>query len=133
MADVIGFPHGPRPGDYLPCDTELSVEVELEPAHVNPLPREAIMKEGINLIAGDRHIQHGDAHLNLTNIGILQDAFTRIENMDCPIKIRAAMRMTLVKIARTQSNWTNLDNYVDGGSYLGGLAGEFAFLESEKV
>lgn len=128
MADILGFPYGDRPGDRYdatPCDVTPTECNPNEPVHRNPLPREMILGGACQLIAGDRHIQHGEARINLSNIGCLLSAFERIVNPECSFAVKSALQLALIKIARTQTGCHNIDDYVDACGYLA-LAGELA-------
>lgn len=130
-ADILGFPHGERPGDtydsgllHHPCD------VEPPPCEgngtIDVLPkwtRESFLAHAHELVTNDRDKQYGDASVNLTNMEIMLDAFERICRQDYPLAAKAAIRMALVKIARTQTGIHQRDNYIDACGYMA-LAGE---------
>lgn len=125
MAEILGFPHSGTvsvtSGAEPPCEGQNLESLE---AIQNPRwTRTDFLAEAHRLITVDRQEQYGDAHINLANMEIMLDAFDRICRPDFPIAAKAAIRMALVKIARSQTGIHCRDNYTDGAAYLA-LAGE---------
>jgi Domain of unknown function (DUF6378) len=72
-----------------------------------------ICRRAIDLIAGDRAGQNGDALAVHTNIAVLWSAFLGI-----PIAARdVALMMVLLKVARSKTGAFNIDDYVDAAGY----------------
>lgn len=78
-----------------------------------------ILDTAKNLITGDRHEQHGEAHQNFARIAAL---WSIILNTDIDAH-QVALCMAALKISRSCSNPHLDDSYVDGCGYLA-LAGE---------
>lgn len=123
MADIIGFPHGERPGDLYPSDVEPPCESNGIIITQPRWDRQSFLAEANALVTVDRHETYGDAATNLTNMEIMLDAFSRIMRNDYPLAASAALKMALVKIARTQTGIHCRDNYTDACGYMA-LAGE---------
>ncbi len=122
MADILGFPHGPRPGDaYDTMPSECNPNEVDEPAHKNPQLRERILDEAKQLVSVDRHDQHGAAEVNL---GLTGDLWTAWSGRQLSAHDVAMMNI-LQKISRILAGHHNVDNYVDIAGYAA-LAGELA-------
>ncbi len=118
MADVIGFPHGARPGD--PYDTMPS---ECNPNDgPAPLPdRIKILDQAAVLIACDRHAQYGEAK---DNLGLTAYLWSPLADKTLSAHDVAIMNC-LQKISRILMGHRHKDNYVDLAGYAA-LAGELA-------
>lgn len=114
MADILGFPHGARPGDTYTPASEVNPN-ESPPA--SPLTNpEAwnILQDAANMIEVDRHEQHGKVekcHGEISKLwswwgGWAQDSHD------------VAIQMALLKIARIKTGGYNRDCYVDAAAYL---------------
>ena len=81
--------------------------------------RKSITLEAASLICGDRAETHGPVEQNFKNIGALWGSYLgkEISSLD------VGNMLTLLKIARTKTNPSHRDNYVDGAGYLA-LTGE---------
>ena len=84
-----------------------------------PSTRAEILDTAKDLITGDRHEQHGEAHQNFARIAAL---WSIILNHDVDAT-QVALCMAALKISRSCSNPSLRDSYVDGAGYLA-LAGE---------
>ena len=110
MADVIGFPHGDRPGDVYaapePAILDYPNEGELPPSL---LPRQQILIEADAAIMGDRHMTHGPAEMNLETTGDYWTKFTgkALDGHD------VALMNVLQKISRIMCGERNHDHYKD--------------------
>tara|TARA_R110002167_G_scaffold192887_4_gene395464 strand:+ start:759 stop:1124 length:366 start_codon:yes stop_codon:yes gene_type:complete len=89
--------------------------------------RKTITHEAGRLITGDRAETHGPVGENFENIGALWAGYlgTPVSQLD------VGNMLTLLKIARTKTNPTHRDNYVDGAGYLA-LNGELNLIEENK-
>lgn len=69
----------------------------------------AILKTAGCIISGDRAEQHGDYHMNHSNIASLWQGYlgTQITSRD------VALMMILLKVARTKEGAHNKDDYID--------------------
>lgn len=106
-SNVIGFPHGPRPGDPLPYQEPNPNEaVKKEP---DWLPRQLIMIEAEQAIMGARHQTHGSAESNLEMTGDLWTKFIgkKIDGHD------VALLNVLQKISRILCGERTKDHYKD--------------------
>ena len=81
--------------------------------------RSEILDTAKQLITGDRHEQHGEAHRNFARIAAM---WSIILNADVDSS-QVALCMAALKISRACSNPDLDDSYVDGCGYLA-LAGE---------
>jgi hypothetical protein len=107
-ADILGFPHGPRPGDTY----------EVNPNEGPPAPQPSyaaeILRSAEKLIDGDRDVQHGNRHDCTRQISRLWTAYlgVQINQQDfCNM-------MALVKIGRMQTGSHNTDNSIDAVGYI---------------
>lgn len=116
-SNVIGFPHGSRPGDPLPYQ-EVNPNV-VEAPLVNP-EAASILEDAYKLIEGDRHRQHGKAEKCMDEIAKRWTLWLGVQ----VTRHDVAMMMLDVKIARIKTGAYNRDCYVDGDGYLS-LAGQF--------
>ncbi|MEK9770528.1 MAG: DUF6378 domain-containing protein [Betaproteobacteria bacterium] len=89
--------------------------------------RHAIALEAANLICGDRSETHGPVDQNFQNIGALWGSYLGKEISVLDV----GNMLTLLKIARTKTNPTHRDNYVDGAGYLA-LTGEVNLVGEER-
>ena len=80
-----------------------------------------ILNIASQLVNNDRNDQHGDMTTNHINIAKLWSAYKGVEFTAHEV----AVRMALLKIARTKIGAVNPDDYVDACGYLG-IAGEIA-------
>ena len=82
--------------------------------------------EAGNLIPGERAETHGPVDVNCENIGALWAGYlgTHVTPLD------VGNMLALLKIARSKTNPTHRDNYVDGVGYLA-LNGEVNLSEIE--
>ena len=111
MADVIGFPHGDRPGDVYAAPEIIDYPNEGE-IQAPLLPRQQILIEADAAIMGDRHATHGPAEKNLECTGELwavceKYGGTPSDGHDVAIK------NILQKISRILCGERNHDHYKD--------------------
>lgn len=124
MADILGFPHGDRPGDTYP------------PSEVNPnegppppdSPRWLILQDAALLVDGDRHQTHGPADKNLGTTGELWTFYSgrKLDAHD------VAIMNVLQKISRILCGERIRDHYVDIAGWAA-LAGELANKEPNEA
>ena len=105
MADILGFPHGDRPGDTYPCDVNPN---EPDPP-ATLLPRQEILLDAEQAIMGPRHVSHGPAELNLECTGDYWTKFTgkKLDGHD------VALLNVLQKISRIMCGERTKDHYAD--------------------
>lgn len=116
MADILGFPYGPRPGDV--CISE--VNPNEGPPEIKNAEAWSILQDAANMIEGDRHEQHGKAEKCHDEIAKLWAWWLSI-----PVdRHDVAILMALLKVARIKTGSYNRDCYSDGDAYLA-LAGQF--------
>jgi hypothetical protein len=116
LADILGFPHGDRPGDqYQPA---VAVQSEVNPNELPPVKEPSyaahILRRAESLIDGDRDVQHGNRHECTKQIARLWTAYlgVKVTQQDfCNM-------MALCKIGRMQTGAFNSDNAIDGAGYL---------------
>jgi hypothetical protein len=119
-ADILGFPHGPRPGDTY----------EVNPNEGPPAPRltpaaEALAKAA-SLIDGDRDKQHGDRLECCMKIAMMWNAWDAVKRVPHTPdnEFDVAVKMGLLKLVRTQMGLYNDDDMPDGLGYFG-IGAEF--------
>lgn len=122
-SNVIGFPHGSRPGDPLPYQ-EVNPNV-VDPPPLNNPEAWGILQNAANKIEGERHIQHGKAEKCHDAIAQLWTWWTGIE-ID---RHDVAMMFDLAKTARIKTGAYNPDDYEDKAGYTS-LAGQFRKTEA---
>ena len=122
-ANVIGFPHGNRPGDPLPYH-EVNPNESDPPPPINP-EAVSILEDAYRLIEGDRHTHHGDAAKCHGEIAKLWTWWTGIQ-LDAH---DVAMMLALLKISRVKTGGYNRDTYTDLCGY-GSLAGQLRKTEA---
>jgi hypothetical protein len=113
-ADILGFPHGPRPGDQYPN--------EVNPNEGPPAPNSPaweILQEAANLIEGDRNSQHGAREVCHGEIAKLWTWWVGIQIDPHDV----AVMMAMLKIARIKTGGYNKDCYTDATGYMA-IAGE---------
>lgn len=109
MADILGFPHGTRPGDAY-----TTPQHEVNPNESRPEPeRGKVLQEAYSLICDVRHDQHGEAKVNL---GLTGDLWTLYSGRKLSAHDVALMNV-LQKISRILAGHHNRDNYVDLAGY----------------
>lgn len=85
--------------------------------------RAEILDTAKTYVTKDRAATHGEAEDNFKRIAALWNAYLEPE---APISATdVAVMMTLLKVARIQSNEGNADNWIDGAGYLA-CGGEIA-------
>ena len=79
------------------------------------------LRQGIELVEGDRAATHGDLYRNHQNIATMWNAFLSIRrDPAAPLgPDDVAIMGDLLKIARTQLGEWNKDDYTDGATYMG--------------
>ena len=90
------------------------------------------LRQGIELVEGDRAATHGDLYRNHQNIAIMWNAFLSIRrDPAAPLgPDDVAIMDALKKVARTQLGEWNKDDYVDGGAYMA-IAGKLSDGETD--
>ena len=73
-----------------------------------------ILDKAKSYVTGAREVEHGDTSDNFTRIAAYWS--THLDTKVTPTDV--GIMMTLLKVARTRSNPTNLDNYVDAAGYM---------------
>lgn len=128
MADILGFPHGARPGDFVPSDVEPPCEGQGLESVVANLPQPVqfsqagqILAEAHSLIDGDRDRQHGPREVQFAECAKAWSWYLgrKITPHD------VAMLNLLQKISRIKCGHHNRDNYVDLCGY-GAIAEEMS-------
>jgi hypothetical protein len=114
MADILGFPHGDRPGDAYPCDVNPNEGEQLPVPVKEPSYAAHILRRAESLIDGDRDVQHGNRHECTKQIAKLWTAY-----LGRPVSQQDFCNlMALCKIGRMQTGAFNSDNAIDGAGYL---------------
>lgn len=134
MADILGFPHGSRPGDYLPSDVEppcegrdleqlervaTSLPISQDTWEVPLSPASKFLARASYLVDGDRARQHGDSGVCLQTIA---DAWSWWLGYTVTAYDVAQM-MSLLKKAREKVGQKSDENTVDDLGYTA-LAGQ---------
>jgi hypothetical protein len=104
------------------------------------IPAFAVLEEGAlnapdiatkaaELVGGNRAESHGDMHTHFAHVASLWSAYLKL---DIPLSaVDVPHMMALLKIARTKSGSTNIDDWIDGSGYLA-CAGEVATKEYRR-
>ena len=90
------------------------------------------LRQGIELVEGDRAATHGDLFRNHQNIATMWNAYLSIRrDPAAPLgPDDVAIMDALKKVARTQLGEWNKDDYVDGGAYMA-IAGKLSDGETD--